>query len=235
MIRVIGVKMIALLGLLLALGGILFFVNSFYLEARIKETTQKLNGVRAESADLRTKTEALQADYDSYQKEQETFSQISRMGFFNTQDRVEARRKFEAIERLSKIMFARYEIRAATILKSENKIENPVLVDLLGAQPTADYVIIESPVSVSLSAIDDVDIYRFIYYMNYGFPGHVTLNQLNITKTEKLTPDILKDIGLGNPKELVSANISLTWRTMIEKSVADTLSDLRVLNAGGAQ
>jgi hypothetical protein len=235
MIHAISIKIIALILLLCAFAGVLTYINMGYLSQNVAESQKKLNIVRSESSELRTQVEKLKTDYAAFEKERDKFEQITRLGFFNAQDRVEAREKFGAIERLSKIMFARYEIKAASIVSSEKDLQTNVLGEIIAEQSVADYVVIESPVSVSLSAIDDIDIYRFIYYMNYGFPGHVTINQISIQKTEKLTADIIKQIGLGNPQELVTGTIDLTWRTMIQKSVADSLSDLKVLSSGAAQ
>ena len=72
---------------------------------------------------------------------------ISRMGFFNDQDRVLARQRFDTMQKLSKIISARYEIKAANILTDE-------------VSPETGFVVMESPITVELAAVDDLDVYR---------------------------------------------------------------------------
>ncbi|PZQ43706.1 MAG: hypothetical protein DI551_11610 [Micavibrio aeruginosavorus] len=228
MIAKIGLKRTIFLTLLVVLLAGLFLSGEFIFKPKQQESEQKLNAMLSETTQLQSEVDKMRADFTLFQKQQGYFDVISRMGFFNDQDRVLARQRFDTMQRLSKIISARYEIKAANILTDEAAAET-------------GYVLMESPITVELSAVDDLDIYRFIYYLNYGFPGHITINSLNIERKAEITPALLKQIGTGNPPEIVSAKMELDWRTMARKDQIspqniNTPADPSVVPAtGGAQ
>lgn len=238
MIQALGFKRVATLAAFAGLLILIYALNAFFLKSQTEKSFRDLNAVRGEIGTLRAELEKLQSDYALYEKEKATYEKITRMGFFQPQDRVTARQRLDTIQRMSKIISARYEIKAATAsaIVRPGDLTNPVqpqegVIDAAAA----DFVMIESPMTVTLSAIDDVDIYRFMYYMNYGFPGHITMNKISMQKTGQVTPDVLKSIGTGAPPPLVSASVEMTWRSMIPRDVMENSADLKVLNAGVSQ
>lgn len=204
MIDKIGIKRALLLFILG--GGLmaLFAANELVLKPKIEESRMQMNASTAELQRLQGEVSKMRADFETFETQKAFFDTISRMGFFNDQDRVLARERFDTMQKLSKIISARYEIKAANILTGETS-------------PDTGFVVMESPITVELAAVDDLDVYRFIYYLNYGFPGHITINNLDIERKAEITPNVLKEIGTGNPPQVVSAKMELDWRTMARK------------------
>ncbi len=204
MIGKIGIKRasgVIFLGGLLA---ILVGADYFVLTPKAQESQSTLGNTRSQISTLEEQLDKMRADYEIFQKQKLFFESISTMGFFNDQDRVIARERFDTMQKLSKIISARYEIKAANIIADETAVKT-------------GFVVMESPISVTLSAVDDLDVYRFIYYLNYGFPGHIAINSLKIERKLDVTPTVLKQIGTGAPPEVISATLDLDWRTMARK------------------
>ncbi len=204
MIASIGYKRFLLIVILAAGTGIFAFASYFVFAPKVESTTSELSTLQAQSSTLQGEIDQMRDSFAQFDKKKVVFEDISRMGFFNDQNRVLARERFDTLQKLSKIISARYEIRAANVLSQDIPIET-------------GFVVMESPISITLTALDDIDIYRFIYYLNYGFPGHVTINSLNIERNGEVTPEVLKDIGTGNPPSLITATMELEWRTMARK------------------
>lgn len=205
MIDKIGPKKALLLVALAGLAGVFAAANYLVFMPKTEQSVQELNRVMSETSVLRGEVDKMRVDYQTFQKQKAFYDTIRQLGFFNDQDRVIARERFDTMQKLSKIISARYEIKAANLLEGEEVA-------------AADFVVMESPITVNLSAIDDLDVYRFIYYLNYGFPGHITINNLSMERKLDVTPDVLKQIGTGAPPEIVSATMELEWRTMARKS-----------------
>ena len=204
MIDKIGYKRALTIFILAALLAVMFAGNEFFFKSKVTESEQQLSAAKREASTLSTEIQKMRDDYVLFEKQKDYYAIISRMGFFNDQDRVLARERFDTLQKLSKIISAKYEIKAANILSEETS-------------PETGFVVMESPITVDLAAVDDLDIYRFIYYLNYGFPGHITINKMNITRAAPVTPELLKEIGTGAPPQIVTAKLELDWRTMARK------------------
>lgn len=211
MIERIGPRKTFFILVLIGLIAVLAAANYLVLEPKSVETKQTLDMTIGESSVLRSEVEKMRADLVEAEKQKAFYDAITRMGFFNDQDRVIARQRFETMQKMSKIISARYEIRPATILEDANS-------------ERTGFVIMESAITVSLAAVDDLDVYRFIYFLNYGFPGHITIESLNIVRKAEVTPSLLKQIGTGVSPEVVSARLELQWRTMARKDAIDAQS-----------
>lgn len=208
MIDKIGPRRATVLFVLIGAIAVLAVANYLFLRPKADSTKLELDGVRNETSVLKKETEKMRADLAVIEKQKLFFDSITKMGFFNEQDRLQARQRFETMQQLSKIISAKYEIRAATIVPDE-------------AAEKTGYVIMDSPIKIDLSAIDDLDVYRFIYYLNYGFPGHITIRNVSIERKAELTPTVLKNIGSGLPTEIITATMDLQWRTMAKKESVD--------------
>ncbi len=235
MIKAIGFKRFVVLMILLATCGAVYFFNTSILSKQLLKSQGDLAVVQGEILNLQGELEKMKTDAEFFATRKEVYEKISNLGFFETQDRVQARQRFDAIQKLSKIVAARYKIRAASVMAKPEATENQATEGAVSPAASENFSIIESPVAITLSAIDDLDIYRFIYFLNYGFPGHITITSVNIKKESEVSPETLKDIGLGNPPTLISASIDLTWRSMIPKTTMDSSSDLKTLSTGVSQ
>lgn len=204
MIDKIGYKRAFTIFILAGLLVLMVAGNELFIKSQVTKSQTELNARKTESTTLSGEIQKMRDDYITFEKQKDYYAIISRMGFFNDQDRVLARERFDTMQRLSKIISAKYEIKAANILSAETN-------------PETGFVVMESPITVDLAAVDDLDIYRFVYYLNYGFPGHITINKMNITRNATVTPELLKEIGTGTPPQVVTAKLEMDWRTMARK------------------
>ncbi len=192
---------------LVVCGGV-FAVLSLYAYAIImpQESARKKqrDAAFAEVAQTRADIEKMRSDLVTFETQKQLFEKLNKIGFLNDQNRVLTRARFESLQGLSKIVSAKYEIKAAKI--TENELSE-----------NTGYVTMQSPISLSISAIDDLDIYRFIYYLNYGFPGHIKIINIKIERSGEVTPEALKQIGAGQPPQIISAIMELEWTTMAKK------------------
>jgi hypothetical protein len=72
-----------------------------------------------------------------------------------------------------------------------------------------------SPVKVELEALDDVDVFKYIYLVEKFFPGHVTITKIELERKSQITGPVLRSIASGDNPQLVNAKIEMLWRTMI--------------------
>lgn len=213
MIAAIGYKKSLLLIVLAGVLGVLVFATYVVFQPKALSSEFELSTLQAQASTLQSEVDQMRQDFTHFASKKVVFENISRMGFFNDQNRVMARERFDTLQKLSKIMSARYEIKPAKIFSQDIPLET-------------GFVVMESPITITLTALDDIDIYRFIYYLNYGFPGHITINKLDIKRDGEVTPEILKEIGAGNPPALITATMEMQWRTMARKEfiAPETLS-----------
>ena len=224
MIASIGYKKSLLLFVLAGAFAFLAFSTYFVFQPKAVSSKTELQKLEAQALTLQSEVDQMQQDFALFDSKKALFENISRMGFFNDQNRVLARERFDTLQKLSKIMSARYEIKPAKVFSQDLPLET-------------GFVVMESPITITLTALDDIDIYRFIYYLNYGFPGHIMIDKLEIKREGEVSPDVLKAIGLGNPPPLITATMEMQWRTMARKeSIApETLSSNTAAQPSGGQ
>lgn len=241
MIKSIGTKrflIVFVVGLLLAITAA---ANYYYLDPEVTKSKRALGVSLEEVTKIQTEINAMQQDFAFFEQEKVAFQRIVALGFFDPQDRVIAREKIDTVQKLSKIISAKYQIQAAQTheIAVENDTSGQAQYGVLqsGAQvPQGGYTMIRSPMTFDIAAMDDLDVYRFIYYMNYAFPGHITINKLTISRKEAVNTENLKLIGLGTPPTLIQASLDVTWQSLMKKeNAASSTQDMSVTNTGVAQ
>lgn len=205
MIQVLGVKRVLTLTILLlvnmALAGGLYGV----LIPQTDKTERDLRVARAAVQARRSEIQTLQTEYQQIQEQKNLFGDLDKAKFFTTQNRVEARRMIEAIQSESRVLSARYSIGAAEI------VEDP-------AAAVSDHVIMRSPVSVKVDALDDTDIYNFLYWVENAFPGQAAVTSLTVERMIDVDEVSLRQIGNSIPTVLVTADVVFDWNTMVPRS-----------------
>lgn len=212
--EILGFKRIAGLAFGAGLNVLIAVFLYLYLIPSVDSRTSDLNGLRGEISSRNAETTGLKQEIEAFEGQKVAFETLKTQGFFSTQDRVMAREKIDELRNLSKLLSIHYKIEPATYA-SDNLIAK------------AKHVIVTSPLSVRLDAIEDKDIYRFLYLMDTVFPGHVSLEDLSVEKKMDATQPVLRQIGTGVPVVLVSGDAKFVWRTVIPEDRAGGL-----VNAG---
>jgi hypothetical protein len=82
----------------------------------------------------------------------------------------------------------------------------------------AGHVILSSPVSIDMEALDDIDIYTFIDLMQKDFPGNIDIRKITLERKHDIKTELLQNIASGEPKVLMEAKMEFQWRSMIPES-----------------
>ena len=211
MVRLIGIRRILAIVLLAAFLVILFLYNSVLMKPDIRQMQQELARSKAEVAEMGVNIDKLMQGIELFKSQESEFLQIQKFGFFDDQDRVEARRRLNLMQKESRLLSAKYTIMQAVDQENEKAQE-------------AGYKEIATEISFELEALDDTDIYNFIYMLNYGFPGQVSITSLAMSREKEITQPLLRKIGVGETEPLVKAGLKVNWTTMIPDG---TLSSVR--------
>ncbi len=169
-----------------------------------REVSKTERDLRKTKADVRTFKEK----YQEIEAEKEKYNALIKNGFFGGQDRARVRDLFDSLQDVSHVFRATYTVSPALFEKNENIRK-------------AGHVILNSPVTVRVDAIDDIDIYRFIHLIEDRFPGHTEIRNIRIVKDREVTQSVLRAIGNNTPVRLVGADISFNWRTVIPEEAAE--------------
>ncbi len=204
MIQILGIKRVLGIMLLLALNGALAAGIYFYYMPQNVKLTRDLRTVRAQVSDKQVQTERLRTEFQQIQEQKARFEVLTAAGFFSDQSRVVARQRIEAIKDFTHVLKARYDIQAAQIETGQQADE-------------AGYVILNSPVTIDVDALDDVDFYNFVYWIENAFPGHVSVTSFKVQRLMDVNDATLRQIGNGVPAVLIKGTVTFNWRTMIPK------------------
>ncbi len=200
MIQVLGLKRIILIATLILINGALAAGYYLHVQPMNEMMEKQLRSVKGEISSKESELTRLQEEFEKIEEMRDRFQALETSGFFGEQDRVVARKKIEEIQEISRVLSASYVINAAKFEKN---------ADLKKAR----HVMLSSPVSVSIEALDDIDVYRFIYLLQATFPGHVRVDRVELSRATRVNDSVIRQIGAGRPIPLVKAGVDFTWRT----------------------
>jgi hypothetical protein len=217
MIGVIGVKRILILVILIALNAGLGAAAYLYVMPENQRLEGTLNSTRAQISTKRAEAQSLREDFQQIEAQRERFEALQDAGFLSDQNRLVARRRIISIQQYTKVLSAAYDIKSA-------EIEENVFAEEIG------YAVLDSPVDIRVEAIDDVDFYNFIYWMENAFPGHISIETMRIRRDLDVNDNTLRSIGTGNPVALINGDVEFSWRTIVPE---ENVRELNELNAQG--
>lgn len=207
MIQILGVKRVMALGLIVLVNALLGGLVYGVVIPREERAHGELSSLEGQISSRRQEIEGIRGEIERFSSQKDQFNELHKMGFFSSQNRILARAKFDELRELSKILAAKYKIDQATYETNEQISK-------------AGHVILKSSVTVGIEAIDDVDIYRFLYLLDTAFPGHAAVESLKITKKLDVTQALLRQIGNGVPATLVDGELTFVWRTVLPEDQA---------------
>lgn len=202
MIRVIGTKRVLTILTLIAMNGLLAAVVYMYFVPQRFAAEGELRGLRGNISTVQSDISRMQVEFDQLKLQQARFDALRQRGFFGAQGRREAELVLRKIQQQSGVISALVNIMGGAIEENEEALK-------------AEHQVLASPVSIHIEAMDDVDIYRYIYLVQEFFPGHVSFENLSMKRNAEVSGTVLRAIATGGKPQLVTADISMTWRTMI--------------------
>lgn len=206
MFRTLGFKRILMLLVLasvdIAAGSAVYL---YYMPQNLRIESE-FQSVRQQAIAKRDDAGRLRMEYEQIQQKKDQFQALEAAGFFSDQSRVVARERIEAAQRYSNVLAARYNMQAAK-LEKKTEAEN------------SGRVVVNTPVSIDIDALDDMDFYNFIFWIENAFPGHVSLQNIKIERAADVNEATLRQIGSGTAATLVKGRLDFSWRTMMPESL----------------
>jgi len=205
MMQVLGTKRVLVLIILIAVNAALAAATYLYAKPGRVDTERQLNMTRAQITQKRNEADKLRNEFEQIQAQKGDFEHLQAAGYISDQNRLVARRRITDIQEYSRVLKAGYNINSATIEEGKE-------VKDIG------YVVLNSPISVDIEAMDDRDFYAFIYWMQNAFPGHISVTDLTIDRVLDINEATLRAIGAGTQVSLIKGNVDFTWRTMVPEA-----------------
>ena len=206
MIGVLGTKRLIATTVLLAVNAILAGVIYGYVAPENERLEREVRGLRSQVSSKRADADRLRLEHQQIQDQKNYFEDLGAAGFFSDQNRVLARNKIEAVQRYTGVLSARYNISAAMVEKTD-------LANGTG------HALVSSPIMLNLDAMDDVDIFNFIYWLENAFPGQVSINNISIDRPLDINDVTLRKIGSGVETVLVRGKVGFNWYTMMPEKM----------------
>ena len=211
MIKAIGFEKVLILFLLLAfiVGGVVY--KFYLLDPGNLKLARELRGTKSELSKMRQDIDDLRLAIERYDEQKERFKEVTALGFFDPQDRVSARTRVNLIQRSSNLLSAKYTV-------------SPVKFEKNDKAEQANQKILYTDMKFDIEALSDRDIYKFIYMLNYGFPGQINITKFSMDRDGQLNYPTLRGIGSGRPVPLIKAQLEAQWRTMVPTESMGSLS-----------
>ncbi|MCL4677575.1 MAG: hypothetical protein KJ017_03165 [Alphaproteobacteria bacterium] len=205
MIKVIGAKRVVILGVLIVLNVASAALTYLYMVPEQAATEKKLRALRGENQTTSSDIERMQIEFEQLGQQQDKFDALKNDGFFKAQVRSVAKKLFQDIQEESRVVSAVASVRPGTIEENEEAKKS-------------NYKVLVSPVEIVIQAFDDGDIYNYIYILEQKFPGHLAIDSMTMQRAQDISGPVLRAIATGGNPVLITANVKLSWRTMIPES-----------------
>ncbi len=213
MIKLIGTKRLMILVVLLGLSGLLAAGSYLYLIPENAKLDAELNKLKADISFKRSEADRFRQQMTEIMNEKNTFESMQKIGFMGEQSRKEAGIRLEAIQSYSRVLSAKWNIAPGAVdVAAESE-----------AAKEANRVVFKSEIVVNLEALDDADIYNFVYLMENAFIGHVSVTALELERILDLNEVTLRQIGSGIPAVLVKAKVVFDWKTLMSRDQVSTI------------
>jgi hypothetical protein len=204
MINILGVQRVIGIAILLVLNLVVGAAVFMYVMPEKQKTQTELRRTQSMVAAKRNEIERIKDEFVRINQRKLMFEDLQKMGFFGDQDRIEIKRRFEAIDVLTDVLRAKYKISEAGTEENEHTEK-------------MNHVILNTPFYIEVEAIDDLDVFRFIYWIENGFSGHTAITNVKLERVADLDDATLRYIGTDDPKTMVKGSFEFDWRTLIPK------------------
>ncbi len=208
MIKILGAKRVLMLLVLLAMNAAVGAALYLYLLPEGFRQTGVLQGLRGQIATVQSDVDRMQVDFEQITQQQTLYEDLKKSGFFGNQDRRQAEKIFESIQK-----------EVGTSVAAVVNIQAGVIEENAEAQK-AEHKVLASQVSIKVDATDDMDVFRYLYLVEKFFPGHLEIEKISVERKTEVNGAVLRSIASGDNPPLVHADVEMRWRTMIpEKEV----------------
>jgi hypothetical protein len=205
MIQVLGTKRIMVLVFLIAFNAAIGAGVYTYLIPEMAKKDQELRAMESKVGQVRGDIDRLQIEFEQLEKQQAQFEVLKKEGFFSQQGRNQAQVLFNQIQEQSKVVAAVASVQAGELQENEETEKS-------------GHVLLVSPIKISIDALEDIDVLRYLYLLDKSFPGHISIQNIDLERKSEITNTVWRSISSGTNPQLVKASIDLLWWTMIPQS-----------------
>jgi len=202
MIKVLGFRRVVFLLLLVGVNVLLGFAAYMHLMPQQEIKERELRGARGQASTLQSDIDGLLVEFDQLEEQREEFEKLKNDGFFDGQSRRKAELIFQKIQERSGVISAVASVQAGVFEDNSEALK-------------AKHKILNSPIKVNIEAVNDLDVFRYIYLVDEFFPGHVAIDSIKLSRQSDVSGTVLRGIASGKNPPLVAAELAMSWRTMI--------------------
>lgn len=204
MINVLGFKRIVIVLFLLAVNALLAALLYLYLVPELTQVERLVRTEKSAENELRSDIASIQAEFDQLEIQQADYEKLREDGFFSNQSRRDAQVVFTAAKDYSGVTEASVTVRSGLVVENEEASK-------------AEQVLLESPISIEFTSVDDIDIYEYMNYLSQAFPGYLTIEGFSINRNANISDTMLRAIASGSSPPLVGGRVEMIWRTMVSR------------------
>ncbi|QQG35692.1 MAG: hypothetical protein HYS17_09245 [Micavibrio aeruginosavorus] len=207
MIGLIGTKRLVMLAVLLCLNGAMGAGAYLYLIPQNGKLDQELRQLKSNVSTKRAESDRFRQEFDEIQREKGKFQSLEAQGFLSDQNRASIQKRIDVIQRYSRVSRAAYNI------------DRSMAEDVEVARE-ANRVVVKSPVKFEIDAIDDMDVFSFLYLLENAFIGHTAITSFELERVLDLNDVTMRQIGSGMDTVLVKSSVQLDWKTLMNRDDA---------------
>lgn len=171
MIAILGRRCVALLGLLLISCVLLATYYMMVVRPLASLRAWTLQDIRTDVVKMEKEAGQLRKRYAQFEINRHDYVRLEEIGFFEPQDRLKVRQRFETIQGKSGVRYVRYTLNPAQIE------DNKALVQT-GSR------LVKTTMTLTIEADDDRAIYHFLHLMAETFPGRIDIARLAFARQE---------------------------------------------------
>lgn len=205
MIQVIGVKRLTILLILICVNTALAVGLYLYVMPEKQTSERRLRSLRTQVNVVQSDIDRMHIEFEQLDQQQDRFNALKEKGLFSSQDRGKAKVFLRNIQDQSKVISAVVSVK-------------PGIVQDDGEARKANHKILMSPVEIKIESFDDASVYRYVELAKKAFPGHLSLEGIEIERVRDVSSPVLRAIASGTNPVLIRANILMSWRTIIPES-----------------
>ncbi len=200
----IGQTRLIVLAALLGVNAVLGYVFAMHILPKEEQLSRELQSLTSRVSQRYSEADKLRKDFELIEERKASFKSLQDIGLFNDQNRLVFRRLLADIQQMSGIVSASYEISPGEVISNSTAEK-------------ADHAVLQSEIRFEVSAMEDISIYEFMFWLQNGFPGHAMVETVEVVRSEEVDDEMIRKISRTGPEPIVDAKISVTWRTLVSK------------------
>lgn len=210
MIDILGPRRLFILLALLAVNVVFAASVYYYLQPQTVTAEKRLNGAKKKVKQTQKDIDKILVEFEQLEDQQEFFDELREDGFLTAQGRREAELMLEDIQKQSGVASAKVSISSGKLEDHDEAVK-------------VEYAVLVSPVQIKVQAMDDVDVYRYLSILQERFPGLLIAENVVMKRFRDVDNPVLRAIATGKDVPMVSADLKLSWVTMIPEKEAEAI------------